>query len=126
MSFPIPRLIYPTYILFSISFVCYTRFTARNYLMSRALGATKNVLIYSINNEAKVLFKHLSNHLKYNVVGFITSDAKLERTVFSNTPIININKIDNINKKKNIKEILIPEIYQKSGELRYNKEITFS
>ena len=118
MSFPIPRLIYPTYILFSISFVCYTRFTARNYLMSRALGATKNVLIYSINNEAKVLFKHLSNHLKYNVVGFITSDAKLERTVFSNTPIININKIDNIIKKKNIKEILIPEIYQKSGELR--------
>tara|TARA_B100001029_G_C15054017_1_gene452949 strand:+ start:254 stop:2167 length:1914 start_codon:yes stop_codon:yes gene_type:complete len=118
LGFPIPRLIYPTYILFSISFVCYTRFTARNYLMSRALGATKNVLIYSIDNEAKALFQHLSNHIKYNVVGFITSDSKLERSVFSNTPIININNIDSIVEKKNIKEILIPDIYQKSGELR--------
>ena len=119
LNYPIPRLIYPTYIFISISFVCYTRFNARNYLLSRKFGDISNELIYSTDPEAKQISDFLKLNPKLNPIGFISTERSFHNDVLSNLPVIQIDNVENIIKKKNVKEILIPSKFQNTNNLKY-------
>ena len=117
-SFPIPRSAFPIYIILSMITVYYTRFTARNFLLSKQYIGAKNVLIYGIDSSSIQISEILRADPDINPVGFINDTDESRKTSIAELPVYNKKNINKIIVNKNITEILITVKNQSHKNLR--------
>ena len=85
-SFPIPRSAFPIYIILSIITVYYTRFTARNFLLSKQYIGAKNVLIYGIDSSSIQISEILRAKILNNFSSSIIIDEILSTCLLYTSP----------------------------------------
>ena len=118
IQLPIPRSVFIIYLILSTVFVYFTRFTARDYLLSRSYRKTQNVLIYGTGDASRQIVDILRTDLEINPVGFISDGDEYKKISIAELPVYNKNNLKNIIIKKDIEEILITITDQSRKGLR--------
>lgn len=110
LTLPIPRSAFLIYFILLTSFMFFTRFIARSYLLDEKFRNQKNILIYGVNDSSQKVSAILKNTKDFNISGFISKDINLKKMSISEIPVFMIGDLEKIIKKMNINEIiLIPE-----------------
>ena len=115
-SLPIPKSSLIIYFVLLTGMMFYTRFTARNYLLSKKYNDQKNILIYGINDSSQKVGDILKNIHDFNISGFISDDENLRKTSIGEIPVFMTLKLDKIVDRLKIDEILI--IPEKSSSIK--------
>ena len=115
-SLPIPKSSLIVYFVLLTGMMFYTRFTARNYLLSRKYNERRNILIYGINDSSQKVSDILKNTNDFNISGFLSNDENLRKTSIGEVPVFMTSKLNSIVNKFKVDEILV--IPEKSSSIK--------
>ncbi len=118
MKLPVPRSVFIIFFVVSTLFLFLTRYTARAFLTQQKISNMHSVLIYGTSPESIEISSILKNNNNIHIVGFITTDVDLKRTMISDLPVYTINDLNRIISKKNVEEILITSSDQTKHKLK--------
>tara|TARA_Y100000741_G_scaffold365208_1_gene360623 strand:- start:3649 stop:5580 length:1932 start_codon:yes stop_codon:yes gene_type:complete len=115
---PVPRSAMIIFFILSTLFIYITRYSARALLTQQLINNMHKVLIYGTSSSSRQIAEILKNDSEIFPVGFIADDNLDKKVTIHELPVYPIEKIKSIVGKKDIKEILITNQYQKNKKLK--------
>ncbi|MBT5644614.1 MAG: polysaccharide biosynthesis protein [Gammaproteobacteria bacterium] len=118
LHIPVPRSVLIIFFVLSTLLLYMTRYIARALLTQQRINNMRKVLIYGTSNSSIQIAEMLKNDNNILPIGFIADDIIDGKTTISELKVHQIHKIKDIITDKDVKEILLTNVYQKKTKLQ--------
>ncbi|MBT3697403.1 MAG: polysaccharide biosynthesis protein [Gammaproteobacteria bacterium] len=118
LHIPVPRSVLIIFFVLSTLLLYMTRYIARALLTHQRINNMRKVLIYGTSNSSIQIAEMLKNDNNILPIGFIADDIIDGKTTISELKVHQIHKIKDIITDKDVKEILLTNVYQKKTKLQ--------
>ena len=118
LHIPVPRSVLIIFFVLSTLLLYMTRYIARALLTQQRINNMRKVLIYGTSNSSIQIAEMLKNDNNILPIGFIADDIIDGKTTISELKVHQIHKIKDIIADKDVKEILLTNVYQKKTKLQ--------
>ncbi len=118
LHIPVPRSVLIIFFVLSTLLLYMTRYIARALLTQQRINNMRKVLIYGTSNSSIQIAEMLKNDNNILPIGFIADDIIDGKTTICELKVHQIHKIKDIITDKDVKEILLTNVYQKKTKLQ--------
>ena len=118
LHIPVPRSVLIIFFVLSTLLLYMTRYIARALLTQQRINNMRKVLIYGTSNSSIQIAEMLKNDNNILPIGFIADDIIDGKTTISELKVHQMHKIKDIITDKDVKEILLTNVYQKKTKLQ--------
>ena len=118
LHIPVPRSVLIIFFVLSTLLLYMTRYIARALLTQQRINNMRKVLIYGTSNSSIQIAEMLKNDNNILPIGFIADDIIDGKTIISELKVHQMHKIKDIITDKDVKEILLTNVYQKKTKLQ--------